>query len=69
MTDTARLATNLRGTRLNLRALLNKNDDAHDIIERLSVIQCVNCSIWVDREKSPDEELCGFCYDLDTLRF
>ena len=69
MTDTAKLSRHLLGSRLNLRRLCE--DSGIDYIEpdNLSIIQCINCAIWVEKRKSPDNELCSFCYDLDTLRF
>jgi hypothetical protein len=68
MTDVAKLGRKLLGTRLNLRELVSV-DNIEEIVKELSVIQCVNCAIWVSESKSPDDELCEFCYDLDTLRF
>ncbi len=70
MTDIARLSRTLLGSRLNLRKLCEeKNLDVESIEKEISVIQCINCSIWVESSKSPDDELCSFCDELDTLKF
>ena len=69
MTDTAKLSKALLGSRLNLRKLCEDSNIEYVDPDKLPVIQCVNCAIWVLEAKSPDSELCSFCYDLDTLRF
>lgn len=71
MTDTyARLSNSLHRTRDSLVDacyVLGVNSETISLSE-LSVFQCADCSIW-ETPNNIIEDVCVFCYDMDSLRF
>lgn len=66
MTDEQKLAKYLLFSRKNLVEACNEIGLA-EIPEKLSVMQCVDCSIWVSYKENTDT--CYLCEELDTEQF
>jgi hypothetical protein len=71
MTDTyVRLSNSLHRTRdslVDVCYVLGINPESVKL-EELGVFQCADCSVW-ETPNNIVEDVCVFCYAMDTLRF